>query len=297
MVVSLDQSPRAGLYSGLNINSAKRILMTQFQGAGLETPDLDARLLVMAATGFTHTDMIARGTEFPPTHALELITNYAARRLAGEPVDHILGYREFYGRRFSVSKDVLSPRPETEMLVDAALEFLKNKPKARILDLGTGSGAIITSILAEVKNAKGLAVDLSETALEIAKENAAAHNVQDRLTLLQGSWFAPVSSRFDIILSNPPYIKTDSMKDLDIEVKEFDPDLALRGGEDGLTAYKNIIMRANDHLSPDGILLFEIGYNQGSRVSDLLSEAGFVDISVHKDLSGHDRMIKAAFNG
>ena len=186
------------------------------------------------------------------------------------------------------------------MLVDAALGILKDKPpsfmKPRILDLGTGSGAIIISILAEAKNVEGAAIDLSQAALGTAKENAAAQTVEERLTFLQGSWFAPVSDQcFDIILSNPPYITAAAMEGLDIEVKDFDPDLALRGGEDGLTAYRAIIAEAAKHLSPNGILLFEIGYDQGRSVSDLLTRAGFGDISVQKDLSSHDRMIKAAF--
>ena len=294
MTAPIDTDACFGPNSGSTVNSAKRFLLNQFREAGLDTPDLDARALLIAATGFTHSDLITRGTEGLPPNALELISDYASRRLGGEPVDHILGYREFYGRRFKVSKDVLSPRPETEMLVDAALELLKGKPSPRIIDLGTGSGAIIISILAETKIVRGVAVDLSKTALEIAKENAAVHNVADCLTLLQGSWLDPVSGPFDIILSNPPYITAAAIGELDKEVKGFDPDLALSGGEDGLTAYRAIIAKAGNYLSPDGILLFEIGYDQGSSVSDLLFEAGFTDISVHKDLSGHDRMIKAA---
>ena len=294
MTAPIDTDACFGPNSGSTVNSAKRFLLNQFREAGLDTPDLDARALLIAATGFTHSDLITRGTEGLPPNALELISDYASRRLGGEPVDHILGYREFYGRRFKVSKDVLSPRPETEMLVDAALELLKGKPSPRIIDLGTGSGAIIISILAETKIVRGVAVDLSKTALEIAKENAAVHNVADCLTLLQVSWLDPVSGPFDIILSNPPYITAAAIEELDKEVKGFDPDLALSGGEDGLTAYRAIIAKAGNYLSPDGILLFEIGYDQGSSVSDLLFEAGFTDISVHKDLSGHDRMIKAA---
>lgn len=278
----------------MDINTAKRLLMAQFRESGVDTPDLDARLLVMAATGLSHTDMITRAEESLSAKARELITDYAARRLTGEPIDSILGYREFYGRSFKVSKDVLSPRPETEMLVEAALEILKDKPMARILDLGTGSGAIVISILAAAKEAEAVAVDLSNVAVEIARENAAAHFVMDRLILLEGSWFAPVSGHFDIILSNPPYITSAAMEELDIEVKGFDPDIALRGGEEGLTAYRAIIKQAAHYLQSDGILLFEIGYDQGVLVKDLLIEAGFKGISVHKDLSGHDRMIKAA---
>jgi len=233
MVVPLDQRPRSGPYSGLNVNSAKRFLTAQFREAGLETPDLDARLLVMAATGFSHTDMIMRGTEFPRADTFDVIADYAARRLAGEPVDHILGRREFYGREFKVTKNVLS----------------QEKGIAQVLDLGTGSGAIMISILAEAPQVTALAVDISETALSVAEENTKTHCVDDRCAFKQGSWFEPVSGQFDIILSNPPYITDAAMEDLAAEVTGFDPDLALRGG--------------------------------------------FKDVSVHQDLAGHDRMIKA----
>jgi len=277
----------------MDITRAKRLLINQFREAGLETPDLDARILVMAATGFSHTDMIARGTEDVPPAARERIAQYAQRRLSGEPIDHILGYCEFYGRRFNISKDVLSPRPETETLVEAALDILKDKPEARILDLGTGSGAIIISILAEASHVEGVAVDLSEAALGVARNNAQMYEVESRLALLNGSWFEPVEGHFDIILSNPPYITDAAMDELETEVSEFDPDLALRGGEDGLMAYSDIIAEAQNYLKTDGILLFEIGYNQGNTVSHLLEQEGFKDISVSKDLSGHARMIKA----
>lgn len=277
----------------MDIASVKRLLIQRFREAGLDTPDVDARALLIAATGFTHTDLITRSRETLPAEILERLAGYAARRVAGEPVDHILGYREFYGRRFNINKDVLSPRPETEMLIDTALEILKTKPKARIVDLGTGSGAIIISILAEAEHVQGVAVDVSEAALEVAKQNAIAHNIDTRLTVLQGSWFTPVSGQFDIILSNPPYITAAAMTDLDMEVKGFDPDIALRGGDDGLAAYRDIIQSAAGYLRPDGVLLFEIGYDQGKSVSEILTVAGFTYISVHKDLAGHDRMIKA----
>ena len=285
--------PPSALPAGLTINEAKRALINQFREAGLDTADIDARLLIMAVTAFTQTDMILRGKECLSAEAFQRISNYAARRLAGEPIDNILGWREFYGRQFKVNKDVLSPRPETEMLVDMALECLKDKPNPSFLDLGTGSGAIAISILAEMKRANGVAVDISAAALDIAKENAVRHNVQDSLTYLQGSWFEPVSGHYDIILSNPPYITAAAMEDLDIEVKDFDPVLALHGGDDGLMVYRTIISQAANYLKPEGVLFFEIGYDQAVAVTNLLSGAGFTDIFVHKDLSGHDRMIKA----
>ena len=269
--------------------------MIQFREAGLDSADLDARLLIMAATGFSHTEMITRGNDACAPEAGDLIAQYAERRLSGEPVDHIVGYREFYGHRFKVTKDVLSPRPETEMLVDAALEILESKPEARILDLGTGSGAIMTSILTEAHQAQAIAVDISAAALWVARENAKTHGVDDRVVFLEGSWFKAVQDRFDIILSNPPYITNAAMEELANEVSEFDPDLALRGGQDGLIAYRAIISEAPDYLKPGGTMLLEIGFDQGHSVSQLLEGPYFSSISVVKDLSGHDRMIKAAY--
>jgi len=283
----------SALYCGLSINSAKRIVIGQLRRAGLDSPDLDARLLVMAATGFSHTDIIARGTDLLSAKALERVSDYAERRLAGEPVDHILGSCEFCGRDFKTNKDVLSPRPETEMLVDAALEILKDNPTSRILDLGTGSGAIIVSCLAEGPHAKGVAVDVSQKALNVAEVNAKTHGVADRLTLLHGSWFEAVSGQFDIILSNPPYITDAAMQTLDVEVAQFDPDLALRGGMDGMTAYRAIIAETKTYIKGGGTLLLEIGYDQGESVSNMLQALPYQDVSIHKDLSGHDRMIKA----
>ncbi|MEP3889078.1 MAG: peptide chain release factor N(5)-glutamine methyltransferase [Hellea sp.] len=295
MTIPPEQRMNSGPYSGQSVIAQKRDLTAQFRKAGLETADLDARLLIMAATGLSHTDIIMRADEILQTETQYLIAQYAKRRLAGEPIDHILGYREFYGREFEVNKDVLSPRPETEMLVDAALEILKDKPDARILDLGTGSGAIIISILAEAQQVQGIAVDMSAAALSVARENAKTHKVNERLSLLEGSWFGPAEGRFDIILSNPPYITDTAMGELSIEVSEFDPDLALRAGEDGLIAYHAIISEASNYLIPGGTLLFEIGYDQGRSVSQLLENHHFTSISIVKDLSGHDRMIKAAY--
>lgn len=295
MTIPLDPRPPSGPYSGLNITSAKRFLTAQFREAELETPDLDARLIVMAATRFSHTEMITRGQEICTREAHDLIAQCAERRLSGEPVDHILGYREFYGHRFKVTKDVLSPRPETELLVDSALEILESKSEARILDLGTGSGAIMTSILTAAHQAQAVAVDISAAALSVAKENAKTHAVDDRVVFLEGSWFKTVQGRFDIILSNPPYITNAAMEELSIEVSGFDPDLALRGGQDGLIAYRAIISEAPDYLKPGGILLLEIGFDQGHSVSELLEGPHFSAISVVKDLAGHDRMIKAAY--
>lgn len=257
----------------------------------MDSPDLDARLLIMAGTGWTQTDIILRGDDDLPDSMIGKIDAMADRRLAGEPIDHILGNREFYGRSFEISKDVLSPRPETEGLVDAALKSLKGMPAPHILDLGTGSGAIIITLLSEILGASGLAVDMSKAALTVAQTNARKHDVQDRLDFVCGSWLEPVDGVFDLIVSNPPYITEAAMKELSREVAEFDPHMALYGGPDGLGPYRVIIPEAKAYLKAGAAFIFEIGYDQGAAVAALMTEHGYEGVQILKDLSGHDRVV------
>lgn len=257
----------------------------------MDSPDLDARLLIMAGTGLRQTDIILRGDNDLPDSMIAQIDAMADRRLAGEPIDHILGVREFYGRSFEISKDVLSPRPETEGLVDAALKSLNGVRAPYILDLGTGSGAIIITLLSEILGASGLAVDMSDAALTVAQTNARKHDVQDRLNFVSGSWLGPVEGVFDLIVSNPPYITEAAMKELSREVAEFDPHMALYGGPDGLGPYRVIIPEAKAYLKAGAELIFEIGYDQGAAVAALMTEHGYEGVQILKDLSGHDRVV------
>ncbi len=275
------------------INDAKRFLTAQFRSANIESADIDARLLLIHATGLTRADLIASSQEALSPDLVQKIQALATRRISGEPIDHILGYREFYGLRFKVTKDVLSPRPETEMLVDAALDIIASHPTAKVLDLGTGSGAILISILGQAVDVSGTAVDISEGALKIAKENAQTHKVDGRINFEHGAWFAPVKERFDIIISNPPYITKPAMEALSPEVKNFDPYLALSGGDDGLEAYREIISTAKQHLNYAGKIIFEIGFDQKTSVENLLKAAGFLNVITTKDLAGHDRVVCA----
>jgi len=269
----------------------KRDLIKRFRAANLETPDLEARLIMMHVTGLTHLDLITAPSHILSSKNMSDIYALADRRLQGEPLDHIFGYKAFYGRQFCVSKDVLSPRPETEMLVSAALEIIKSNPEARLLDLGTGTGAIIISIIVEAPHTQGFAVDISSSALTIAAKNARMHKVEDRLIFAQGSWFNSVKGQFDIILSNPPYITDVAMESLDVSVKDYDPAIALKGGVDGLEAYRVILFEAQPYLNLLGTLVVEIGYDQGQAVAALFEEAGFGAIEIIKDLSGHDRVV------
>ena len=238
---------------------------------------------------------MTRERDVAAPEALARFENFASRRLAGEPVMRILGEREFYGRPLRLGAATLVPRPETEALVDIGIEILAGLPSPRLLDLGTGTGCIAISLLAELPRASGVAVDLSADAIEVARQNAERHAVADRIDFRRGSWFEPLApkERFDLIVSNPPYIESAEIDRLDIEVREHDPLLALDGGPDGLAAYRSIAQSAARFLVPGGALLFEIGWNQAEPVSDLLAAHGFGDIVVRRDLAGHERVVMA----
>lgn len=293
MVTPLDKRPRSGPYSGLTARAAKRVLAKAFQEAGLPFADEDALEIVLDATALDKTGLMLRGGEFLAPEVFEVITQHMARRLSGEPVDHILGWRAFYGRRFIISRDVLSPRADTENLIRGALQRLEKTSKPEILDLGTGSGAIGLTLLAEREDAQLLATDVSDRALEIARSNAQALSLQSRVKFKSGSWWeaVPEAAMFDMILSNPPYITDAAMRGLETEVKDYDPDLSLRGGTDGLEAYKVILSQAVHHLKPKGWLGVEIGFDQGNSLRELLNIAPWTDVTVEKDLGGLDRVV------
>jgi release factor glutamine methyltransferase len=210
-----------------------------------------------------------------------------ARRAAREPLSHLLGYRDFYDHRFIVTPDVLDPRPETEIIVAACLD----RPFTSVLDLGTGSGAILLSLLAARPGARGLGVDLSDAALAVAARNRAALDLDQQAELRQSDWFAAVTGPFDLIVSNPPYIAAAEMDALQPEVREYEPQMALTDHADGLTAYRIITTGAAAHLDAAGRLIVEIGASQGAAVARLFAKAGFTDIAVIPDLDGRDRAV------
>jgi release factor glutamine methyltransferase len=212
-----------------------------------------------------------------------------ARRENREPVSRILGEREFYGRRFVVTPDVLDPRPDTETLIDAALKLLR--PGARILDLGTGTGAIIITLLAQRPDCTGTATDISAAALAVARANAERIGVAGRLQLAQGNWFGAVAGTFDLIVSNPPYIPDRDIASLAPDVRRFDPGLALAGGADGLDPYRSIALGASGHLAANGMLIVEIGAGQADSVETIFSSAHFRPLARYADLGGHDRCL------
>lgn len=247
------------------------------------------------ALGLTRLELINRERHKISPDDAALLAAYCKRRISGEPVYRIIGRRPFWGRDFDLNEETLEPRPETEMLVEKAIAEIDLIEAPTLLDLGTGTGCIPISILADLPQARGVATDLSARAIEAARENAFRLGVLDRLSLVVGSWFDPVPAalRFDVITSNPPYIRTQDIAMLPIEVKHHDPALALDGGSSGLEAYRQIVARAGDFLKPEGLLILEIGFDQGGDLAAMLAKAGFAAIKIERDLGGRDRMVSA----
>ena len=212
------------------------------------------------------------------------------RRARREPISHITGKRAFWMHDFEVTSDVLDPRPDTETLVEAAL----SQPFDTVLDLGTGSGCILLSLLYERPDAHALGTDISEAALNVARRNALTVGVADRVTWSVSDWFADVRGTYDLIVSNPPYIAKSEMAALAPELG-FEPRSALTDGADGLTAYREITARASDHLEPEGRLMVEIGPTQAKAVSRLFADAGLAQVTVQQDLDGRDRVVSGVF--
>lgn len=263
--------------------------------AGVATPELDARLLAAHALGLDTNRFIAAERDELTGDQAEAIGVLVERRLAGEPVARVVGRQEFYGLDFALNEATLVPRPETELLVDLGRDFLKARSAPRILDLGTGTGCIAISVLAHHADATAVATDISARALELARENARAHGVAGRLELVEGSWFeaVPPADRFDLIVTNPPYIARPVLAGLVPEVRDHDPRRALDGGTDGLDAYRAILGAAPGFLAPDGQVLLEIGYDQAAAVALICRQSGLDEVESHPDLARQDRVIVA----
>lgn len=268
---------------------AFRAAVARLTGAGVPDPARDARLLLAHALGVTP-DRVMLALQDPLSEdAATLFDAALAARSARQPVSQITGRRQFWGRSFRVTRDVLDPRPETETLIAEAL----SAPFSQVLDLGTGSGAILLTLLAERPLAQGLATDLSPAALAVAQANAATLGLGARARFAQGNWFDPVVGTFDLIVSNPPYIAAAEMAALSPDVVEWEPHLALTPGGDGLDAYRAIAAGAPAHLRPGGRLMVEIGPAQGADVAALFAAAGLAEIRVLPDFDGRDRVVAA----
>lgn len=258
------------------------------------TPALDARLLVAAAIGMAPDRLVLVDDRVLSPVEAQAIDRALERRLAGEPVARILGEKEFWGLSFHLSDATLVPRPDTETLVEAALAWIdrthgRDKP-LRIVDIGTGSGAILLALLSALPQAAGLGIDLAEEAARTARDNAVRLGFADRSLFVRGSW-ADCCGPVDVIVSNPPYIQSHVIQTLDREVKDHDPMLALDGGDDGLDAYRAILQDLDRVMQPGGAAFFEIGYDQGEALRSLGRLAGF-DTGIHSDLAGHDRVVE-----
>lgn len=276
------------------VGRAVNELTALFAGAGLDTPRLDARLLVGHALALEPSLLFARTDRVLRPHEAETVRALSARRLAHEPVSRIVGRREFWGLDFTLDGSTLDPRPDTETIVSAALALKHRLPPApRILDLGTGSGCILVAILSEWPDATGLGIDRAPAAVACARMNADRLGVGARAAFREGDWCEGVTDSFDVIVSNPPYIARAEAASLAPEVAAFDPPLALFGGEDGLAAYRALIPAAGPRLRPGGRLVLEIGAGQEEAVRALLAAAGFACESAGPDLAGIVRALVA----
>ena len=268
---------------------------TRFSNAGVPEPAQDARVLVTGLLNLSPTDLIARGDSVLDARSISLIEDAVRQRLEGRPVYRILGWREFYGRRFALSPETLEPRPDTETLVEVTLDvarrIINQKQVCRIADLGVGTGAVGLSILAELPECTCLGVDIAPGALETARANADALGVSERYELQSGDWLEGIDAIFDIIVSNPPYIERNDVANLAREVGEHDPVIALDGGADGLDAYRAIAAQAGPRLSENGTILMEIGIGQGPDIAKIFNRFDFGQTVAARDLAGIERVI------
>lgn len=257
--------------------------------AGVDDPARDARVLLAHAAKIDASRITLIGPDDISDEISERYENMIRLREARVPVSHLIGEREFYGRRFKVSRDVLDPRPDTETLIEAALA----EPFATVLDIGTGSGCILITLLAERESAVGVGTDLSEAACLQAASNAVFNGVEKRAEIFQSDWFGTVRGQYDLIVSNPPYLAKEEMTLVSPELRLYEPRMALTDEADGLTGYRVLAELGQRFLETQGRLLAEIGWQQGPEVVELFSKAGWTNPRLLQDIDGRDRVICA----
>ena len=288
-----------GLKDGVSVAQALQLLVQAFRPVALEEAEADARVLVGHALHLNRAQLVAQSDRILETREISAISTLAARRLKREPVARILGRKEFWSIMLTVTPDVLVPRPETETVVEGALDFVGRSglrlEKLRILDIGTGSGALLLALLQELPNATATGTDVSTDALNVAQANAAHCNFESRCDFVTCDIAEDVQGSFDLIVSNPPYIPHDEINALAPEVKDHDPEVALDGGPDGLAAYRAIAASAKRLLAPGGRMFVELGIGQEAAVRELFTKAG-LDVGIaRKDLAGIPRVLGAGF--
>lgn len=279
----------------LDVDQAFRDAWLRLEQAGIESARTDARLLLGHVLGGGAERVLAeKGRALTVAEERQLKT-LLERRLAREPMSHIRGYREFWSLNFKVTNATLTPRPDTETLIEALLDHAPQSVIS-VLDLGTGSGCIVLALLSEWTDALGVGVDASPDALGVATENAQSLNMAERVRFVQADWTADawaidLGGPFDVVVSNPPYIPVNDIGDLDVDVRDFEPMAALVGGADGLDAYRTIVSSARDLITEGGLLAFEVGIGQAQDVADLMVNAGFKVLEIRKDLGGIERAV------
>jgi release factor glutamine methyltransferase len=286
--------------AGQTIETARRALTARFKSAGIDSAELDVRILVGSALGLDLTGVIAAAARILTDSEAECLDGFVRRRIAGEPVARIIGLKEFWGLPLRLSPATLVPRPDTETVVEAALEILcaesRCDSRLRIADLGTGSGAILLALLSELPNAFGVGTDISVPALRTARDNAGQLGFAARAAFVACDYAAALSGPFDLMVSNPPYIRSAQIASLDAEVRDHDPHPALDGGFDGLDAYRLIARQASGLLAPGGALVVEVGQGQSGDVQGLLAAAGAKPAGPPKsDLAGIGRAVTGRF--
>jgi release factor glutamine methyltransferase len=283
-------------FAGQTVEAARRNLTARFNSGGIDTAELDARILVGAALSLDLTGLIAAAARPVTSDEAVRLEDFTRRRLAGEPVARILGAKEFWGLPLQLSAATLVPRPDTETVVELALEMLRAEPdpkrRLRIADIGTGSGAILLALLSELPDAFGVGTDISVTALRTASSNAAHLGFASRAAFVACDYAAALSEPFDLMVSNPPYIRSADIAGLAIEVRDHDPIVALDGGADGLVAYRQLIPQAARRLAQGGVLVVEAGHDQSGGIGELMTAAGLTRERPPKaDLAGIRRAV------
>lgn len=288
-----------GLKDGASVSEALQIIAQTFRAAGIDDADVDARVLAGHALHLDRARLVSQSDRVLEAREVNAISGLAARRLKREPVSRILGRKEFWSLALAITPDVLVPRPETETVVEGALDFVVRNglrmEKLRILDIGTGSGALLVALLNELPNATGIGTDISRAALEAAQINVAQFGFESRSSLIACDMAAGVQGQFDLVVSNPPYIARGQIASLAPEVRDYDPMMALDGGDDGLTAYRSISADAKRILAQGGRLFVEMGAGQEPAVRELFTNAGLVVGIARNDLAGTPRVLGAGF--